>query len=90
VLDVIIASGITVAAAGLFGLIRPLLRSVLYKRVGKSKDIKITVQSEDGTARDLKLQSTDLKQLNEDQLKQILKLLSEADSDRSETDNSKT
>jgi hypothetical protein len=88
--DVIVV-GVAVAAAlaGVVGLIKPLVSSLLAKRVDQSKEMKITVKSPDGTFKELVVESSGTEPLKEDQLKQILKLLSEADHGRAETDNSK-
>jgi hypothetical protein len=83
-LDAFLVTGLAAAVFSILALIRPLLNSFL-SRSGKS--VKITVESPDGSVKKL---TVGTEPLSEEQLKSIVKVLTEADHGRAEARNSKS
>jgi len=85
--DPLIITGLWAATAGLLQLVRPLLLSFVRRHAERSRQMKITVKASDGTPRELTIGNPAAQSLDEEQLKQIIKLLSEADNGDSKTRN---
>jgi len=88
-LDILIASSAMAALAGIVELVKPLFRDFLARYAGQYVKMKIMVKSPDGTSKELMIDNPATNALTEDQLKQILKLLSEAENGPAETENPK-